>query len=246
MLSFLRRKKDDIRLFYFTDIHSHVCPGIDDGAQNIEKAVALVSGMADLGITHMIVTPHVTDETFPNTPDIIAESYNNLTEAVKRAGIKMQFNHSAEYRIDDLLFYLLEKRLISPLPNNYILIENSWYQEHLKYEEILFQLQNNYGLRPILAHPERYTYYQSNPTRYSTLHDNGLLFQINLLSFAGHYGKTCKATAEWMLANNLIDFVGSDLHRLEHLEVIRKFINSKDYRKLLDKQHLIKNDSAFI
>lgn len=246
MLSFFRNKNIETKLFFHTDIHSHVCPGIDDGAANIETAVNLVNEMAQLGINRMIVTPHVTDETFPNTPEIIFTAYTQLTDAVKTAEIDMQFSHSAEYRIDDLFFYLLEKNQITPLPNNFILLENSWYQEHFNFETILFHLQNDYNLRPILAHPERYIYYHKSPNRYKTLHQNGLLFQINILSLTGHYGKAYKQIAEWLLENNLIDFIGSDLHRLYHIEAIKKYINTKDYRKLLEKQHLIKNDTTFL
>lgn len=233
------------KFFWHTDIHSHVCPGIDDGSPSVERSVELVRGMADFGITRMIVTPHVTDETFPNTPDIIAESYLRLTEGVAHAGIQMRFNYSAEYRIDDLLVHFLETNQVRPLPGDYLLVENSWFQERMGIQAFMFDLQNTYGLRPILAHPERYPYYQRNRSRYKELHDVNVMFQVNLLSLSGHYGKECKQTAEWLLDNDLVDFVGSDLHRQGHIDSIRQYLDSKEYTHLEAKSHLIKNDTAF-
>lgn len=233
-------------LFWHTDIHSHVCPGIDDGSPSAEKSVELVRAMTDLGIRRMIVTPHVTDETFPNTPAILAESFRLLTESCRAAGLDMQFEYSAEYRIDDLLLKRLQQGEVRPLPNNFILVENSWLQEPFGLDDFLFSLRSKYGFIPILAHPERYGYYQNHRERYEQLHEDGILFQVNLLSLSGHYDRACRTTAEWLLEHDLIDFIGSDLHRRKHIESIRKYLASRDYRWLESKSHLIKNDTAFV
>lgn len=245
---FIRNRKETNcqKLFFHTDIHSHVCPGIDDGAPTLSKSVELVKGMAALGITKMIVTPHVTDETFPNTPEIIDSSFNRLCSKLTDENISMELEYSAEYRIDDLFLTQLRNGLIKPLPNDYILVENSWLQEPFNLDEILFSIQTDYGLRPILAHPERYVYYQGNRRQYADLHRKGILFQVNLLSLAGHYGKECKSTAEWLLEENMVSFLGSDLHREAHIQAIRRYIGSQSYRKLLNKQHQILNDTAFV
>lgn len=233
-------------LFWHTDIHSHVCPGIDDGSPNREQSVNLVRGMSELGFTRMIVTPHVTDELFPNTPEIISESYLRLTDAVTAAGIPMQFNYSAEYRIDELLKDYLDRGSVRPLPGGkYLLVECGWSQPPYDLEGFVYSLRNDYNLIPVLAHPERYPYYQFHDEIYEHLHSVGILFQVNLLSLAGHYDKNCKLTAEWLLANNLIDFIGSDLHRMSHIESLKRYFTSRDYRKLESKQHLILNDEVF-
>ena len=230
------------QLFWHTDIHSHVCPGIDDGSPSPQTSVRLVSQMADLGFTRMIVTPHVTDETFPNTPAIISRSYMALREACAKAGLTMRFGCSAEYRIDELLMDMLEKGIVTPLPGNCLLVENAWYQEPFGLDEFLYNLQNEYGYTPIMAHPERFPYYHNHLDRLQELHASGAYLQVNLLSLAGHYGRTIKQTAEWLLAHDLVSFVGSDLHRERHLESIRNYLRSKDYRKLEAKAHLILND----
>ena len=248
MFGFFHKRHDQVlpELFWHTDLHSHVCPGIDDGAQSVERSVQLVEGMAALGFTRMIVTPHVTDETFPNTPADIAASYLSLTEHCLQAGINMDFNCSAEYRVDELLKHYLETGQVRPLPGNYLLVENSWFQEPIGIDGFLFELRSVYGLIPVMAHPERYPYYQRHRERYAELHANSILFQVNLLSLSGHYDKACRQTAEWLLEQGYVDFIGSDIHRMRHLESIRNYLCSRDYRKLEAKASLIKNDTAFI
>lgn len=233
-------------LFWHTDLHSHVCPGIDDGSPNREQSVNLVRGMWDLGFRRMIVTPHATDELFPNTPEIISVSYLRLIDAVKSAGIDMQFNYSAEYRIDELLKDYLDNGLVRPLPGGrHLLVECGWSQPPYDIDGFIYRLRDEFNLIPVLAHPERYPYYQHHPEIYEHLHNLGVMFQVNLLSLAGHYDKNCKHTAEWLLSNNLIEFIGSDLHRMSHLESLRHYFTSRDYRKLEAKQDLILNDIVF-
>ncbi|MCM1318820.1 MAG: hypothetical protein NC217_00345 [Muribaculaceae bacterium] len=244
MLGLFRRKNNILpELFWHTDIHSHVCPGIDDGSPSSQLSVQLVRGMADLGFTKMVVTPHVTDETFPNTPEIIHDSFEILTKACEQAGLKMQLRCSAEYRVDDILYNMVEQNIISPIPGGWLLVENSWFQEPFGLEAFLFDLRSGHGLKPILAHPERYPYYQRHYDRLEQLFDNGVALQVNLLSLAGHYGKQIKQTAEWLLAHDMVNFVGSDLHRPSHLEVIREYLCSKEYYKLENKADLILNDT---
>lgn len=219
-------------LFWHTDIHSHVCPGIDDGSPSPEISVRLVEGMAGLGFTSMVATPHVTDETFPNTPRTINESFTQLRHACRQAGLDMQLYCSAEYRIDDILYSMLKNDTVSPLPGGWLLVENSWFQEPYGLDGLFFDLRGNKGLKPIMAHPERYGYYQRHRERLEQIHENKVALQINLMSLAGHYGKQARQTAEWLLANNMVSFVGSDLHTLGHLDVIRNYLCSRDYHKL--------------
>ena len=233
-------------LFYHTDIHSHLCPGIDDGAKDLSTAIELISGLNKLGITRMIITPHVTDEVFPNNATTINNAFNQLLNAPIIKQLNIQLSCSAEYRIDNLLSDQLRSKSVIPLPNDYILVENSWIQEPFNLEGFLYSLQSDYGYRPILAHPERYEYYLDDKDRLLKLHNNGVLFQTNLLSLSGRYGKKIKRFAESLLNDNLVDFIGSDMHHHIHLEEITKYILSKDYAKLLKNRHTIKNDIAFV
>lgn len=232
------------KLFWHTDIHSHLCPGIDDGSPSPQISVQLLQGMASLGFTKMVVTPHVTDETFPNTPVIIRESFSRLCRACTQAQVQMQLRCSAEYRIDDILYAMIQAGTISPIPGGGLLVENSWYVEPLNLDNFLFELRSTHGLRPILAHPERYGYYQRHRERLEQLHHNGVALQINLMSLAGHYGKPARQTADWLLNHNMVSFVGSDLHRPAHLDIIRSYLCSRDYRHLEARADSILNDSV--
>ena len=212
------------KLFFHTDIHSHVCPGIDDGARSSAFGADIVEGLVSLGIRNIVATPHVMEDVFPNTERIISYSFGRLKAEIERRGIEVNMAHSAEYRIDEFMMSQLETVGLNPLPGGYLLLENAWTQEPFGLDSTLFDIQNRTDYHIILAHPERYQYYHDARERYGELREKGVLFQLDLLSFAGHYGKACKSMAEWMLEHDLIDFLGSDAHNVGHVEEIRRFM----------------------
>lgn len=231
---FSKKSQNDERLFFTTDIHSHVVPGIDDGSPTVERSVELIDRMRRWGIEKFIVTPHVTQDTFENTPEIISEAYGELREGLRQAGIDVDMDYSAEYRIDEMFVEQLEAGIVRRLHGDYLLVESSYIQEPYNLDQILFQTSMK-GFRPILAHPERYIYYYDKRDRYDELHKNGILFQVNLLSLAGFYGKEPKKIAEMLIDKDYVDFVGTDLHRRTHADVIEQYIGSKDYRRHREK-----------
>lgn len=240
---FSKKSQDGEKLFFSTDIHSHVVPGIDDGSPSVERSVELVDSMKKWGLEKLIVTPHVTQDTFENTPEIIAEAYGQLQDGLRGAGIEIDMDYSAEYRVDEMFVDQLEAGLVRRLHGDFLLVENSYIQEPYNLDQILFQVSMK-GFRPILAHPERYIYYYDKRNRYDELHGNGILFQVNLLSLAGYYGKEPKKVAEMLIEKDYVDFVGTDLHRRTHVEVIDKYLTSKDYRRHREKlEGRIMNDS---
>lgn len=221
-------------MFFTTDIHSHVVPGIDDGSPSVERSVELVGRMKEWGLEKLIVTPHVTQDTFENTPEIIEEAYGNLRRGLDEAGVDVEMDHSAEYRIDEMFVEQLEAGMVRRLHGEFLLVENSYIQEAYNLDQILFSISMK-GFRPILAHPERYMYYYGNQNRYDELHGKGILFQVNLLSLAGFYGKEPKKIAEMLIDKGYVDFLGTDLHRRTHADVITKYLGSKDYRRHREK-----------
>lgn len=121
--------------------------------------------------------------------------------------------------------------MIIPNLGNYILLENSFIQELISIDTLLFDLQCK-GYHPILAHPERYRYYHQRRERYSKLHASGVKFQVNILSLAGYFGGGARENAMWLIDNNMVDMLGSDMHNMEHARIIKNYINSKGWRKL--------------
>ena len=196
MFKFFSKKSEEAaKLFFKTDIHSHVVPGIDDGSPSVERSLELIGRMQNWGLEKLIVTPHVTQDTFENTPEIISEAYGKLQAGLQESGIEIEMDYSAEYRIDEMFVEQLEAGIIRRLHGDYLLVENSYIQEPYNIDQILFQVSMK-GYHPILAHPERYMYYYNKLKRYDELHSNGILFQVNLLSLAGYYGKEAKKVAE--------------------------------------------------
>lgn len=244
MFSLFSSKKDPIQLWFNTDIHCHVLPGIDDGSPDVDTSLELITGLNELGIKRILASPHVAAEEFPNTPETLSEAYQKLTAALKDANIDIPVGHSAEYRIDDGLKTIIDEKKLIPYPGNYVLIENSWVSEPWELEQLIFDLQVR-GFSPIMAHPERFTYYHSRPERYDALHEK-ISFQVNVLSLAGHYGRGIKSVAEMLLKKGYVDFLGTDTHNRRHLEVIGEYLTTKDARRHRDLSlKTLQNDRAF-
>jgi protein-tyrosine phosphatase len=202
------------------DIHAHLIPGIDDGAKTTAESLALIRGLQDLGIEKIIATPHVYKEYYPNTKADILRGLDKLKMALKTANISIPIEAAAEYFLDDHFENLLAKNEILPLNGKYILVEMSFYGAPMKLYDYLFQIRQK-GYIPILAHPERYIFYKDNFSEYEKLKDAGCLFQMNLLSLTGYYNETAKNIAQRLLSDYLIDFLGTDMHHLRHLNAIR-------------------------
>lgn len=246
LFSFLSKKSEPLSLPFTTDIHCHILPGVDDGSPNVETSVELVRRMKAWGLKRIIATPHVTESTFENTPEILDPALDELTEALETRGIDINLSRASENRIDDYFRGQLEAGQITPYPNNYILVENSFIQEPWELDQFLFDLKIK-GYRPILAHPERFHYYfDGRPERYDELHRAGNLFQINILSLAGGYSKNEKRAAEKLIEKGYVDFLGTDLHNSRHADVIDEYLRSKDaHRHFEALSGRIFNDKVF-
>jgi tyrosine-protein phosphatase YwqE len=222
-----------------TDMHSHLLPGIDDGVQDLEASVTLVRGMRELGYQKLITTPHVIWDLFKNTPAIIHEKLYLLQKAVADAGIEIEIQAAAEYFLDEHVEELLKKKEpLLTLSGNKVLAEFSMAFPSLNIKDLLFEMVMN-GYQPVIAHPERYVYLQKNKDFYRELKDIGCLFQLNLLSIYGYYGRSVKDLSEYLLSEDYYDLIGTDLHNINHLEALQKIgINSR-ISKLMSSDKLI-------
>lgn len=241
---FRRKPKEPAKLFYSTDVHSHILPGVDHGSQNVEESLEMLRAELDMGITRVMCTSHVTADTFENTPESITAAWETLKEAIAQEKLPVEIFPSAEYRIDEYWSKEYAAGHVLPLPGNYLLLENSFVQELIEIDELMFDVQVK-GYHPILAHPERYRYYHFHRERYEKLHKSNVKFQVNLLSLAGYFGKGAKVNAIWLIEKGLCDMFGSDMHNMEHAYVINDYISSREWRKLVEKYNLerrIKND----
>ncbi len=234
-------------LFFATDIHCHILPGIDDGTPDADYGAELVMRMSAWGLSRIIATPHVVGEVYENTPESISAALTRLQESMHAKGITTTVQAAAEHRLDDLFSRNLTADNIISHPCRHVLIENSFMQEARDIDNTVILLINR-GYTPILAHPERFVYYHSdNLRRYRELHDRGLRFQVNLLSLAGRYGSEPKRTAERLIDAGMVEFFGTDVHRHEHCDAIESYLSSRDYDRLLKavQKRPCLNDTAF-
>tara|TARA_B100000963_G_scaffold352286_1_gene365221 strand:+ start:82 stop:822 length:741 start_codon:yes stop_codon:yes gene_type:complete len=245
MFNFLKKTKPNISEIIsndFVDIHSHILPGIDDGAQNLKESRSLISQMCEMGFKKIIGTPHTYPGLYDNTNQTIESSYFLLNNLVTN----VELDYASEYMVDFSLIMKAKKKSLMTLKDNYVLIEMSYISEPANFFEIIFELQMQ-GYQPILAHPERYRFLHGNMEKYKKLKKIGCKFQINLLSCTQYYGKDIMRITEKIIDENLIDYVGSDIHNQNHIN----FFKSKDSDKKIgirniDKlQNLIENNNWF-
>lgn len=204
-----------------TDMHSHLLPGIDDGATDPGNSIQLIKGLQDIGYAKFITTPHIFWDMFRNNPTTINAAHQTLNAELSNAGITTSLRAAAEYYMDDHFDELLESNdPLLTIKEKMVLVEFSFVSAPVNYKNQLFRLQIG-GYQPILAHPERYLYLGGDKNVFDDLKSAGCLFQVNILSLAGYYGKPTQDLAQYLLKKNYIDLLGTDLHHLRHLEALR-------------------------
>jgi protein-tyrosine phosphatase len=214
------------------DIHSHLLPGIDDGAKTIEDSLTLIKQLKSMGFRQLITTPHIMADLYPNTPVIIKEKLEEVRAAITKEGIDIKIDAAAEYLMDEGFEEKITQGDLLTLPGNRVLVEMSFLSPPPRLEHYLFKLQTQ-GYRPLLAHPERYLFYRKDFSQYEKLKDRGCAFQVNLLSLTGYYGKPVKDIAMRLMKEKRIDFIGTDTHHEQHTRLIQEALSNKRVNQLL-------------
>ena len=238
MFSIFKKKKSGGEKIDYSligaDMHSHLLPGIDDGAEDLETSVELIRGLQDLGYRKLITTPHIIWDLYKNTPTIINEKLDLVRKALKDEGIDVELNAAAEYFLDEHVEELLKKKEpLLTVSGNKVLIEFSMIFPSMNAKDVLFDMLMS-GYQPIIAHAERYQYLQQNKEFYDELKDMGCLLQLNILSLYGHYGRTVRELAEYLLAKGFYNLVGTDLHHSRHLEELKHAEMTPALKKAFD------------
>ena len=234
MFTLFKKSKPVSELFpvNFVDIHSHLLPGIDDGAKNLEDSISLITKLDACGIQKFITTPHVLGGVWPNSSDTILDKLELVQEELERLDMSyISIDAAAEYMLDEQFCELLKKRDLLTLKEDNLLVEMSYLNAPFNLFEMLFDIQLA-GYNPILAHPERYNFYHRDFDVYHKLKEAGCRFQINLLSLTGYYGKSVQKTAEKLVKLDMIDFAGSDTHHHRHLNALEKLGTTKNSKLL--------------
>jgi tyrosine-protein phosphatase YwqE len=234
VLDWLKKKRLAPGDALITDVHSHLLPGLDDGAKTLDEAEAMVRVFLRLGYRKLITTPHVMQDHYRNTSETILAGLDQLHNHLREREIEVELEAAAEYYLDEYFIRSLESG--SPLltfGDRYLLFETNFISEPLTLNEFIFAATTQ-GYQPVLAHPERYLYLQDNLTRIEDLANRGVLFQVNLGSLAGFYARGVQVMAGKLIDMGLVHFLGSDCHTLQHAEGIAKAGRSRYFEKAIN------------
>ena len=237
-----RRKIEPIDLGLIrTDIHSHLLPGIDDGAQNIEESIGLIRALNECGYKKFVTTPHIFKDIYPNTPEIIREKHALLLKELASRHIHIELEAAAEYYLDEHFEADIEKKNLLTFGKNYVLYELSFASEPVTFKRATFNLRLN-GYKPVLAHPERYQYWHRELSIYQDLHDQGILLQLNINCLTDQYSKDVRKVAEWCIERDLYSFVGTDCHHPGHVQLLDEARRNPYLEKLLASGKLLNGE----
>ncbi len=213
------------------DLHSHLIPGIDDGSQSMKESLFLLKGMEALGYEKVITTPHIMLDAYRNTPEIIRNGLKTLQETAAKEGISVEIEAAAEYYLDDGFEDLLKKGDMLTIKGKYLLFETSYFAKPMQLEEMIFSISSA-GYIPLMAHPERYRYVKDPLLEYGRFKELGVLFQVNLNSFGGHYGKDAQYKANFLRKEGMIAFLGSDVHHSKQVDTLSDVFLLEAYRDI--------------
>lgn len=224
------------------DIHSHVLPGIDDGAKTFDDSLAILKGLAEQDITDLILTPHyVASSTYVSPRSANLKLYRQLQAISDGAKLGITLHLGNEIYIDRDIAKLIKAGKISTLADSkYILVELPMSGEFNDFEDILVSLQYA-GWQVILAHPERYHTYHEDYKKIYELTEQGILLQCNLGSIIGQYGRHAKKNIKKLAKDKLIFCFGTDTHRVRDFSEIakarqklRRYYSDEELKQLLE------------
>jgi len=207
-----------------TDIHSHILFDLDDGSKSIEESIELLKKLKDIGFNNIILTPHyIEGSEYSCNNSEKNKKLKQLKEEVLNQNIDINIYLGNEIFINNNIYDLIKSGEIKTLNNTrYILVELPFHNQIVNLEDIIYELKIK-GLIPIIAHPERYSYFQKNYKEVDRLREEGFIFQGNYASILGYYGKESQKLLKYMLKKQYIDYLGTDIHRISKTYVIDNF-----------------------
>ena len=197
------------------DIHTHLIPNVDDGADSIDETLRLAREAVSEGIRHTILTPHHNRYWIKNEKNDVIEHTKKVSEAIKLAGIPLTVSASQEIRMNEEFMDHLFKDLYLPLDKEgkYYLVEFSWKSIPSFAHDYLQQMIDA-GITPVIAHPERQRPFIENPNYLREFIEMGCISQVTATSIVGGYSEEIRQIAHEMMEENLIHTIASDAHNV--------------------------------
>ena len=210
----------DLSTFRF-DYHSHLVPGVDDGAPDLAAALEMVDGLVVLGYEGAVTTPHIMAGTYPNDRSTLEPAFATLHAAVAERHPGFQLALGAEYFLDASLLDRVAGGGDLLAPGNRLLFELAFGvpPDEGLLREFLFEAHMR-GLQPVMAHIERYPYWHGQLQRFGDLADQGVWLQVNAASLAGAYGPEVQQTAATCIDEGWVSLLGSDAHGMRHIDAL--------------------------
>ena len=195
------------------DLHCHVLPAVDDGAESLEQSLEFCRVALEDGVTTLAATPHQKPGQWENSPEAIRQKVAELRAALEEAAIPVEIVEGAEVHLSADLPDRLRERKVTTLggTGRYLLLELPYQQTPLRVEETVFQLKLA-GVTPVLAHPERISYFTADMDRLEKLVRLGCLSQVTAAALLGGFGEKTKDFSLRMLERGLVHVISSDAH----------------------------------
>lgn len=219
----------------FTDWHSHILPGVDDGIPELSDSLDVLGFYESVGVKDVWLTPHIMEDC-PNTTSLLKERFSRLQESWTG---DVRLHLASENMLDGLFEERLAADDILPIgvEGKHLLVETSYFSPPMGLDRILKSILSS-GYFPVLAHPERYCYMEERD--YHKYKEMGILFQTNMTSLVGGYGVTVRKKSEWLLKNGMVDLLGSDLHRLDGFVArLRQPLSNKSVVRMLRERDFV-------
>ena len=203
------------------DIHSHILPGVDDGARDVRESMALLHAAAEQGIMDIIATPHYGIENgYAPKADTVRSAFEKVQEARREDSEELNslrlYPGEEVYRSDDAAERFRSGKALRINDTRYALVEFLEYGTHYESaKEILERLKKlaeSYTVKPILAHAERYSALQENHETLKRIQELGVMIQVNAYDLALNKHEQTRETAQWLAEERMISFIGSDMH----------------------------------
>ena len=222
------------------DIHSHIIPNVDDGARSVEETFNILKEAQEAGFTDVILTSHFLLNYYETNAQELIFWKEKLQEVLKKQGTKINLHSGMEIYITNQMEELLENKKILTLANSrYMLIELPLATNVKYFDYVVYYLEAK-GIKPIIAHPERYKCVQKDPDIVEEYIEKGCLIQCNYGSIVNLYGREAEKTIKTLLKKNQVHFLGSDVHRengtyliiLDAIKKIRKKIGKNKINEI--------------
>lgn len=208
----------------YVDLHCHYVPAVDDGVETTEQGIELCLGLAKLGYERLVATPHMRTAMFDNRAPGLRSAFAEFQAAAADTAGMPALGLGAEHFCDDIVLDLLTRGEGLPYPGGHAALLEFPDTVPLGIERKFFELQVK-GIRPVLAHPERYRPMFRNSEVAERMRDTGVALQLDVMSLVGKYGRAPRKAAERMLQEDLYFLACSDCHRPKDLPTVGKAVS---------------------